>query len=241
MTNKLTNHKDYTQFKDFYQLVLPLNLEGFIPENDSVRLLSHVLEGLDYTQLYAAYSSKGRKPALEPKSMFKILVYAYSQNIYSSREIEKSCRRDINFRWILAGAKAPDHSTIDRFRHIYALSAVEGLFYQLVNFLHAAGELQFKNVFIDGTKIEANANRYSFVWKKSILKNEKKMHLKILSLISCINTDYIQSFTFSDETALKDLYVVLDFLKKKCQENNITFVYGSGHRPTVLQKQYDQI
>ena len=58
-------------------MVLPLNLEGLIPEDDSVRLLSHVLEGLDYTELYAAYSSKGRKPALEPITMFKILVYAY--------------------------------------------------------------------------------------------------------------------------------------------------------------------
>lgn len=241
MISNLINHKDYTQFKDFYQLVLPLNLEGLIPEDDSVRLLSHVLEGLDYTELYAAYSSKGRKPALEPKTMFKILVYAYSQNIYSSREIEKSCRRDINFRWILAGAKAPDHSTIDRFRHIYALSAIEGLFYQLVIFLHEAGELQFKNVFIDGTKIEASANRYSFVWKKATLKHEAKMHVKIRSLIGRINSDYIQSFTFSDETAFGDLCVFLDFLKKKCQENNITFVYGSGHRPTVLQKQYDQV
>ena len=124
MTSNVINHKDYTQFKDSYQLVLPLNLEGLIPEDDSVRLLSHVLEGLDYTELYSAYSSKGRKPALEPVTMFKILVYAYSQNVYSSREIEKSCRRDINFRWLLAGVPAPDHSTIDRFRHFYAASAI---------------------------------------------------------------------------------------------------------------------
>lgn len=57
--------------------------------------------------------------------MFKLLVYAYSQNIYSSRAIEKACRRDINFRWILAGQNAPYHSTIDRFRHIYAVNAIE--------------------------------------------------------------------------------------------------------------------
>ena len=241
MTSNVINHKDYTQFKDSYQLVLPLNLEGLIPEDDSVRLLSHVLEGLDYTELYSAYSSKGRKPALEPVTMFKILVYAYSQNIYSSREIEKSCHRDINFRWLLAGAPAPDHSTIDRFRHFYAASAIEGLFYPMVNFLYSAGEIYYKNVFIDGTKMEANANRYSFVWKKVILKNETKMHVRIRKLIEEINQDYLQSFRFSDETAQEDLLSISSFLGKECKEQGIVFVYGSGHRPVMLQRQHDQI
>ena len=70
--------------------------------------------------------------------------------------------------------------TIDRFRHFYAASAVEGLFYQMVNFLYSAGEIHFKNVFIDGTKMEANANRYSFVWKKVVLNNEAKLLLLCL-------------------------------------------------------------
>ena len=109
-------NKDYTEFNEIYQLVLPLNLEGLIPEDDSVRLLSHILEGLNYTELYKAYSSTGRNPAVEPQTMFKIITYAYSQNIYSTRKIETACRRDINFRWLLAGQKAPDHATISRFR-----------------------------------------------------------------------------------------------------------------------------
>lgn len=66
--------------------------------------------------LYQAFSAKGRNPAVDPKTMFKILTYAYSQNSYSSRKIETACRRDINFMWLLAGQKAPDHSTIARFR-----------------------------------------------------------------------------------------------------------------------------
>ena len=108
--------KDYTELGRTYQLVLPLSLEGLVPNDDSVRLLSHELEDLDYTKLYQAYSAKGRNPAVDPKTMFKILTYAYSQNIYSSRKIETACKRDINFMWLLAGQKAPDHSTIARFR-----------------------------------------------------------------------------------------------------------------------------
>ena len=132
MTSNSKYHKNYTEFGEPYQLVLPLNLEGLVPDDDSVRLLSHELEELDYSLLYQAYSAKGRNPAVDPKTMFKILTYAYSQNIYSSRKIETACRRDINFMWLLAGRKAPDHSTIARFRTGFLADACEDLFYQMV-------------------------------------------------------------------------------------------------------------
>ena len=170
MTSKIIHHKNYTELGETYQLVLPLSLEGLIPDDDSVRLLSHELEDLDYTLLYQAYSAKGRNPAVDPKTMFKILTYAYSQNVYSSRKIETACRRDINFRWLLAGQKAPDHSTIARFRTGFLADACEDLFYQMVNNLSRAGELSKETVFIDGTKLEACANKYTFVWKKSVGK-----------------------------------------------------------------------
>ena len=141
-------------------------MEGLVPDDDSVRLLSHILEELDYTKLYQAYSTLGRNPAVDPKTMFKVLTYAYSQNIYASRPIEKACRRDINFMWLLAGQKAPDHSTIARFRTGFASEAIEDLFYQLVRKLADMEELSKETVFIDGTKIEACANKYTFVWKK---------------------------------------------------------------------------
>jgi len=175
-------HKDYTEFSGYYQLVLPLNFEMLIPDDDSVRLLSHILEGLNYSKLYKAYSRSGRKPSIEPKVLFKILAYAYLSNIYSSRKIEAACKRDINFMWLLQGAKAPDHSTISRFRKEYLSEALEDLFYQLVKYLHSIGEIEFDNLFVDGTKIEANANRYTFVWKKVVNKNEAKMFVKIQSL-----------------------------------------------------------
>lgn len=166
MTSNLIHKKNYTELGECYQLVLPLSLEGMVPDNDSVRLLSHELEELDYTLLYQAYSAKGRNPTVDPKTMFKILTYAYSQNIYSSRKIETACRRDINFMWLLAGQKAPDHSTIARFRTGFLAEACEDLFYQMVRRLAAMGEISKETVFIDGTKLEACANKYTFVWKK---------------------------------------------------------------------------
>jgi len=236
------HNKNYTKFNESYQLVLPLNLECLIPEDDSVRLLSHVLEGLDYRKLYKAYSSVGRKPAVEPKIMFKIISYAYSQNVYSSRKIEKACKRDINFRWLLQGYKAPDHATISRFRKEYLSNEViEDLFYQQVNHLAKQNEILFENVFIDGTKIEANANRYTFVWKKSIYKNEEKMFDKIVTLIEDINLTEVKEFIIEKDTLLKNINDVLDWLSLERQNRNIEFVHGIGKRKTKVQKWTEQL
>ena len=236
MTSNLIHHKNYTELGETYQLVLPLCLEGLIPDDDSVRLLSHELEDLDYTLLYQAYSAKGRNPAVDPKTMFKILTYAYSQNIYSSREIETACRRDINFMWLLAGQKAPDHSTIARFRTGFLADACENLFSQMVRRLADAGELSKETVFIDGTKLEACANKYTFVWKKSVGKWEEKMFVKMEDAVALLNREYMKSFPISKENRTADLQSIVDYLEEYCLIQGVTFVHGRGKRKSVHQR-----
>ena len=236
MTSNILHHKNYTELGETYQLVLPLCLEGLIPEDESVRLLSHELEELNYTLLYQAYSAKGRNPAVDPKTMFKILTYAYSQNIYSSRDIEKACRRDINFMWLLAGQKAPDHSTIARFRTGFLANACEDLFYQMVRRLADIGELSKETVFIDGTKLEACANKYTFVWRKSVGKWEEKMFSKIEAAVQMLNHEYMQSFGLFKENRTTELKRIVNWLKDFCQKNNVVFVYGRGKRKSVHQR-----
>lgn len=207
MTSKIKYQKNYTEFNETYQLVLPLSLEGLVPDDDSVRLLSHELEELDYTLLYKAYSSKGRNPAVDPKTMFKILTYAYSQNIYSSRKIEKACLRDINFMWLLAGQKAPDHSTIARFR--------------------------------TGFLLEACANKYTFVWKKSVGKWEEKMFQKIQEAVMLLNHEYMQSFSVKIDSRIQDLQTITRYLETKCQQDGTVFMYGRGKRKSKNQKYFE--
>jgi transposase len=241
MKHQSIQQKNYTKFEEYYQLVLPLNYEKIIPENDSVRLLSHILEELDYKELYKAYSHMGRKSAVEPKILFKILAYAYAEGIYSSRKIETACKRDVNFMWLLQGCKAPDHSTIARFRKGSLGKSVEDLFYQQVKCLHKFGEIQYENLFVDGTKIEANANRYTFVWRKVVNKNETKMFAKILTGIEAVNIEYMTNFTITKETLLCDLKTVLNFLEEKRQNEQIEFVHGIGKRKTKLQKLKEEL
>lgn len=160
------------------QIVLPINLEIIIPEDDSVKLLYEVTEGLNYSRLYRTYSIIGRNPAIEPKTLFRILVYGYMEGIYSSRKLEKACRRDINFKWLLQGQLPPEHNTISRFRSSRISDCIEDLFSQMVLKLKEYNEIKFENLFVDGTKIEANANRYTFVWKKAVDKFEARLQEK---------------------------------------------------------------
>ena len=155
-----TLYKNYSQISENYQLKLPIDLDVLISEDDSVRLLSLMMEELDYKKLYEAYSPNGRNPAVSPKILFKILIYAYMNDIWSSRKIELACKRDVNFMWILEGFKAPDHNTIARFRTGRLEPILDDLFNQFIVKLYENNELELKNLFIDASKIEANANKY---------------------------------------------------------------------------------
>jgi len=237
MFNKEITQMNYTNNCKVYQLVFPVETGILIPEDDSVRLLSQIMEELDYTKLYQAYSSQGRNPVVEPKILFKILIYAYMNNIYSSRKIEKACKRDINFMWLLKGRKAPDHNTIARFRTERLVGIVDDLFNQFIEKLKDFGEIEFKNIFIDGTKIEANANKYTFVWKKSTDKFQAKLQEKIKKIIEEINLEFNTKYIFSEpETKIDYLQEILEFLSENSKHENIEFVHGKGKRKTKIQK-----
>ena len=173
---------EYTAYGTGYQVCLPINLEIIIPSDEPVRLLSAVLEELDYRKLTATYSRLGRIE-YSPRLLFKVLLYACSRGIYSSREIERACRENVNFMYLLEGKKGPDHNTIARFRSQHLPEAVEDLLQQMVQLLVKHGEISFEEsaVFIDGTKIEANAGRYTFVWKTRVSRDHDKLGNKIIT------------------------------------------------------------
>jgi len=237
MLNKSKILVDYTtKIRDF-QLVFPINFEINIPVDDSVRLLSNVLEEIDYTELYGAYSRRGKNNAVSPKNLFKILVYAYMNNIYSSRPIETACKRDINFMYLLEGAKAPDHNTIARFRSERLKDIIDNLFNQVVLLLKDYGELSCENLFVDGTKIEANANKYTFVWKKSILKHQAKLQDKIHKELPALLDKYRFKMYLAEDIKAKRLKKFIDKLNKI--KSNVDFVSGIGKRKTDFQRDYE--
>ena len=192
-----------------------------IPENAPVRLLNAQLEELEYGKLYEAYSSKGRKSAAEPRVLFKVLVHGYLCGIYSSRKLEEACQYRIDFRWLLEDRKAPDHSTLSRFRTGRCKEAVEDLFYQFVRKLEGMGETDHKAVFLDGTKLESRAGRYTFVWRKSVEKQLARVKEKLKAL-----------------TGLTTSAAVRALLQEEAK--GIEFVSGKGSRKSQAQRDWEE-
>lgn len=223
------------------QLILPINTEIMIPENDSVRLLAKVTNELSYSKFYEVHNHLGR-PSTNPRILIRVLLYAYMNGIYSSRKIETACKRDINYIWLLEGNKAPDHNTLSRFRSGPMAEAIEDLFYQMVLKLGEMNEIEYKNLFVDGTKIEANAGRYTFVWKKSTEKHEARLQEKIRTTVLQINESYKFEYALTDEKIqtplLNEILEALEALKIK---NAIKFVSGKGARKTALQRDYEAL
>lgn len=158
-----------------HQIELPIVTDFIISEDDSVILLFKVTEGLNYSKLYKTYSTIDRNPAIAPETLFRIIVYGNMEKIYSSKDLEKACRRDINFKCLLQGQTPPEHNTIARFRSERLTECIEDLFNQLITKIYESNEIGLENIFIDGTKIEANANRYNFIWKNATDKFEMKL------------------------------------------------------------------
>lgn len=219
---------------------LPLNIEYIIPKDDAVRLLSQVVEEMDLTELYQTYF-RIRKNQATPKQMLKVMLYAYMNHYYYSRKIETACRRDINFMYLLEDASAPDYSTIARFRSLHFVPVAEKVMTQMTDFLAQNGELSLENLFIDGTKIEAAANKYSFVWKKSVTKNQQKLLDKIPAFILKAEKDFGIKVLYKDVVKIHDLKKLRKKLKKMQKEENIIFVHGIGKRKSLIKKTLEQL
>ena len=178
------------------------------------------LEELDYSRLYRAFSSKGRNPVTDPRVLFKVLAYANQIHVYSARQIEDACRNRIDMIWLLDGEPAPDHCTITRFKQRCA-EEIEDLFYQYVKQLEKQGETDHEVVFIDGTKLESRAGRYTFCWRGTVEKNLAKVKEKV-----------------EKQTGLKTLSGLQNLLQKT---RPAEFATGKGKRKSPEQREWETL
>ena len=231
---------DYTLSNSYFQIKLPIDLEPMIPADDPVRLLSACVEGMDLSELYDTYD-RIRKNQATPKQLFKIIVYANMNRLYSSRDIEKACRQNINYMYLLEGKPAPDHATIARFHSLHFSQCSKKIMAETTWLLRRLGEVGSETVFIDGTKIEANANRYTFVWKKAVTKNLAKMMEKVTSFVAECEAMYGLQVVYHDKISLRTLKRLRKALYRIKTEEGIVFVHGSGKRRSPLQRSIEQL
>jgi len=183
------NFKHYNQRQT---TLLPYSFDDFIFEKHPVRVVDQVVESINIQPLLKAYSKEGN-PAYHPKMLLKVMLYAYMTNIYSSRKIELAVRENINFMW-LTGMNIVDHNTINRFRSKKLKDSFKEIFKQVVLMLASEGFISLKQIYTDGTKIEAQAGRYTFVWGNSIKTNKTKMLTQLEDL-----WNYAQSISNDDD------------------------------------------
>jgi len=238
-------------FKENHQyqgLLIPLDLNDMVSADHPVRTVNAVLEKVDISPIVKLYRPGGTS-SYHPRMLLKVIVFSYINNIYSSRKIEEALSQNIHFMW-LAGLQKPDHNTVNRFRGERLQKTLKPIFNQVVVMLYEEGVLDIKDLYTDGTKIEANANRYSFVWGKSIKNNKARIHQQLDELwkyalsvagselddtdpsgFKQIDKDKIKETIDRINEALKDK----DVSKEVRQKLN----YAKKHWPQRLEK-YDQ-
>ena len=171
----------YKSYNQNDNLLFPHCIGDFIPENDPVRVLDAIVEHLDIRAIEATYKGGGAS-SFAPRMLLKVILYAYLQNIHSGRKMEALLKRDVNFMW-LSGMQRPDFNTINLFRKNRLADVMDDIFTQVVRMLVDAKFVSLEVQYIDGTKIEANANKYTFVWKKATKTNQDKLDHKVKSIL----------------------------------------------------------
>lgn len=170
-------------------LLFPQRIDRDIPKDDPVRILKSVIESLDLSGFKKLYHERGRSP-YHPKMMLMVILYSYMNNVYSCRKIEKLLYRDIYYIW-LSGYQKPDFATINRFRN-RVKNEIGHIFTLLVLILVEKGFVTLEVEYLDGTKIESKANKYTFVWRKIMERNREKLLEKIRVLLQQINEQMAQ-------------------------------------------------
>jgi transposase len=163
----------FKQHNQYQPMLLPPDIGDLIAADHPVRTVSAVLDKIDIGPILKLYKPGGTS-SYHPRLLLKVLVYAYINNIYSSRKIEEAVSQNIHFMW-LAGMSTPDHNTINRFRGQRLENTLKPIFHQVVLLLCEEGLLNIKDLYTDGTKIEANANRYTFVWGRAIKRSRERI------------------------------------------------------------------
>ena len=213
-------------------------METMIPADDPVRLLSAFVEGMDLSEVYATYD-RVRKNQATPRQMLKIMIYAAMNRLFSSRDIETACRRDINFMFLLEGAPAPDHATFARFRSIHFAPCSKRILAEMSNALFDLGEVSGETIFIDGTKIEASANKYTFVWKKAVTKNQEKLLIKLADFVAECEQLYDIKIVYGSTIKMKHIKKLRKKLYALKKSENVLYLRSNSNTPDIMQVQIE--
>ena len=235
--------------KDNYtsrQLKLPLEIEKIIDISDPVYTFCEVMDHIDLSRYFVEKDYKTGRPKCDAQKLLKVILFAFMENGFCSlREIEKLCRTDIRYMYLLDDMKTPSFATFGNFIRDKLTTTIEQIFKNVNAYIFEEDHVDLDHTYIDGTKIEANANKYTWVWKKSCIKNRDKMFSKITELINSMNSEVLHllgvKFETREEYAIEYLETLLERYSDIVSLDISTFVNGRGHRKSLHQKQYEEM
>ncbi|MBU5482236.1 transposase, partial [Blautia sp. MSJ-19] len=212
----------YNEFFELGQQKIHFNFYDLcLPDDDPVYTLKKVMEELDFSGLLANCSDKGRT-GYNPIMMYAVVTYANMRGIRSVDRIVDLCTRDLAFIWLTRGQK-PKRDAFYEFKNKKLTSGIlDDLNYQFMRRLEKEGLVTLKELFIDGTKIEANANRYTFVWRGSINYHLAGLLDSIDQLFSKYNA-FIQDHAYASKYGIRNaqMFVIegMDKVRETIEKN----------------------
>lgn len=211
----------YKSYNPNDNLLLPPCLGDYLPQNHPSRVVSAIIDRLDISEIEAGYKGGGTS-SYNPRMLLKVIVYAYLNNVYSGRQMEKLLVENISYMW-LSGMQTPDFRTINIFRGKRLTGVFDKIFTQIVLMLNEEGLVSLKVQYIDGTKIESVANKYTFVWKGSTEKNKAKLEANVKAVLEAAETALaIENAEEQQELTAEEMAKRADRILNKMDEDGIS-------------------
>ncbi len=233
------------KYYNTYQLKLPVDIERIIEITDPVYTFCEVVDHIDLNKYLVVKERRTGRPEYDPATLLKVILFAFMEHGYSSvREIEKLCKNDIRFIWLLNGLSAPSFMTVDNFMRNGMNECIENIMPEINAYIFEKENVDLEHIYIDGTKIIANANKYSWVWKKSSIKNRRKTFEKITVLLEEMNkiiAFHGVKFEIREEYAIEYLEQISAQFVSLTELQPESIIRGRGHRKTAEQRLYDNL
>ena len=228
-----------------FQLKLPVEISTIIEISDPVYTFCEVMDCIDLRKYLAAPESRIGRKRYNSEILLKVILFAFMEKGYASvREIEKLCKTDIRFMWLLQDETAPSHMTIDNFMNETLLGNIEDIFAEINGYIFSKEKVDLEHIYIDGTKIVANANKNSWVWKKSCIKNRNKTFERITLLLQEINESIA---CMGVKIGIRTEYAI-EYIEQITKQYASLFnlcpevlVRGRGHHKSAEQRIYDKL
>ena len=219
---------------------LPLFISELIDENDLVVTFYDIMKELDAKKYLGDISYNGGPRGYNLVRMLYTVLFAFCDTGYCSlRELEKKCKTDIRYIWLM-NYEHPSYKTFGNFINTYLSNNIEQLFKDVNEIIFKKDNVDLSHLYIDGTKLEANANKYTWVWKKAAEKSRFKLFAKIKNLFIDINkSNTILNFDVNEEYAIEYLESCINEYKSINNIDETKFVHGKGKRKTEYQRNYE--